>query len=489
MGKQVRIEFTSPGAEDVLKKFDALTRKEQEAILAGSKLGAAMSQVGTQGRKAGDEGAAGMAKWAMGAMGMASALDVVNKGLAVSRAELQRIVDLNKQSAQTRVTYEQARGNFIMNNQASMAADKGLLGRMDVFAAQQGAGLGAGGTARVLQGITNVRSAIGSGATEQEQLSAVARAVEIAKVDPAADVGSQALAILRVMKGLKLNQTRSSNVVAAFGEQAGGDINDFVGQFGKLGGVAEGTGTSLADVLALEGFLSQKMGTSAEETTTLVASALGKLKMGDIRANKKKVTFKSQNLVDRLLELSERVQAGEFGDDATEVLSKAGLEGARGPMIVGAMTSGREQLAGARRAIGQAAASDADFLAEAGRQRGPAAAIIDRQRGAAGEREQAELSDIGALKRAAAAQIVEAERDRLRMGPLTDPWNMARSLAVNMGLLGDEGGKKSVGAVQSMYDSGLGFLVNPVGAIVKLLERIAVASEGGDKQLKVRPEE
>jgi hypothetical protein len=78
MGKQVRIEFTSPGAEDVLKKFDALTRKEQEAILAGSKLGAAMSQVGTQGRKAGDEGAAGMAKWAMGAMGMASALDVVN---------------------------------------------------------------------------------------------------------------------------------------------------------------------------------------------------------------------------------------------------------------------------------------------------------------------------------------------------------------------------------------------------------------------------
>jgi hypothetical protein len=155
------------------------------------------------------------------------------------------------------------------------------------------------------------------------------------------------------------------------------------------------------------------------------------------------------------------------------------------------VSGGLQQLAGARRSLSEASQSDADFLATAGSTRGVRGAILDAKREAEGRREAAELADVGALRRDAARQAVEAERERAGMGFVQDPGGALRNFLVTTGTLSQEQGVASVQAQEAVLAKGGG---NSLGQLIYVLRKLGEVldktREREDlKNLTVRPED
>jgi len=350
MGNEFSMEFTTPGFDEALNKFDGLTRKEQLAIAKSSKLGKMMQDTGRKGKKAGDSMTDGMKKFALQMAGTLTVTSLLQKGIAGMRQEYERFINQAKRSREIGLSVKQAAGGLIRNN---ADIDPKLLGRILNFSREQGAKIGPGGEARVINAFETVRSALGPSATEQEQFSAIRRGVRGAAIDQRVDIAQAAIANIRLQKGLGVGEARAGSTALAFGKFAGGDINQFIPQLGKLTALTQAKGFSgdINDVLALEGFLSQKLALSPEEATTATTGTLGRLSLQAPKFKGKPLEFKAKDTLDQLIELFQRAESGEFGMDKRRILAESGLEGRLAAPVVGAVTGNLGELQAARRGI------------------------------------------------------------------------------------------------------------------------------------------
>jgi len=350
MANEFSMGFESPGFDKLLGKFDDLTRKEQLAIVKGSKLGKMMQDTGKKGKKAGDSMTDGMKKFALQMAGTLTVTSLLQKGIAGMRQEYERFINQAKRSREIGLSVKQAAGGLIRNN---ADIDPKLLSRILNFSREQGAKIGPGGEARVINAFETVRSALGPSATEQEQFSAIRRGVRGAKIDQRVDIAQAAIANIRLQKGLGVDEARAGSTALAFGKFAGGDINQFIPQLGKLTALTQAKGFSgdINDVLALEGFLSQKLALSPEEATTATTGTLGRLSLQAPKFKGKPLEFKAKDTLDQLIELFQRAESGEFGMDKRRILAESGLEGRLAAPVVGAVTGNLAELQAARRGI------------------------------------------------------------------------------------------------------------------------------------------
>jgi len=419
MAKKVEIKFTSPGASRVVKDFDKLSKKEQEIILQGSKVGKAL-------KKAGDDAARGAKKGGMSfdslknrIRGSVDVVELLSKAFRVAQKDFEEFERRQQAAAGKQISVEGAIGNFLLNNAQAAQRDPQLLATVKKFATKEGADLGPGGIADVIQAITEVRSKAGEGFTLDQQLGAVKEAVTAKLIDRDVNLSSIASANLRTQKALGINQTKAQNVLTAFGPKAGGDVNAFVGEFGGLQGQTSAirtiekkqfgqAKTDFADLLALTGIISQALGESPENTSTIVKSLTSKV--GGARVGDKQLSFKSEGTIERILELADRVIGGEFGTgkERQQVLTSAGLKGAKGLSTLAALIENENLLQTARtdiREAGQSGFSIQDrtlgLISQTRRNQIQSGAI----KGAA---ESAQISNVGAGQRQSAIENIDA---------------------------------------------------------------------------------
>lgn len=360
MARKIEIGFSTPGAEQTMANFDKLTRKEQEAVIEGSKLGAQWEKNKRKANQLGTAGARAFKDIAGAVVGVSSVVGALTKALDLTKREYERIIDLQNKALGTQLSYNDAIGNFKNNNAQAIIENKKLLEQVKQFSVAQGARI-SGGPAEVISAITDVRSKAGEGFTLDQQFGAVAQAIEAKILDPAVNLAEIASANLRTQKALGISERQAQNVLTGFGPLAGGDVNAFVGEFGALAGSIKGlreieekrfgqAQTTLTDVLALEGFLSQQLGMSPEETTTIVTNILGKI--DNARVGQKGFQFQSQNAIERLGELADAVLSGKVAkEDRQKLLTSAGLKGAMGQAVLGVVGGEGDQLAAGRSSL------------------------------------------------------------------------------------------------------------------------------------------
>jgi hypothetical protein len=349
MANDFTMGFKTPGFDDVLGKFDKLTKKEQEAIAKGSKLGKMFQDVGKKGKRSGDTMAQGMKNFAASVAASITVTGLLQKGIQALGREYEKFKQQALKGQELGLTVKEAKGKLIRNAAGISPAE---LKRILDFSKRRGADLGPGGEARVIGAFETARSALGPAATEKELFSAINRGINASRVDSTVDIAQNAISIIRLMKSLNIGEKQAGNTALTFGKFAGGDINQFIPQIGKLTGLQKSGGFKgdINDILAFEGFLSQKLSLSPEEATTIVGGTLGKLSLQAPRVKGKPIDFKAENTLDQLIELFQRVDKGEF-KNPKQILTEAGLRGALAAPVKGAILQDLGELQSARREI------------------------------------------------------------------------------------------------------------------------------------------
>jgi len=443
-GKKVEIRFESPGANKVFQDFDKLTKKEQEMILQGSKVGKALEKAGEKARSGAKKGSRAFDGLSRRIMATVDVVNLMSKAIQGAQNEYRKLEEFQRAASNKQITAEAALGNFKINNAQAIARDPNLLQTVQAFATREGAPLGEGGIADVVKAITEVRSKAGEGFTLQQQLEAVRSAAKARLIDPSVDLGALASANLRTQKALGISGQKAQNVLLAFGPKAGGDVNAFVEEFGGLQGQAAAirtiekkqfgaAKTDFADLLALEGILSQALGESAENTSTIVKSLTSKV--GGARVGKRQLKFREEGTVERILELAERVIGGEFGTgrERQQVLTSAGLKGAKGLSTLAALLENKQLLKQARTDIRAASTTDKDLLQPLF---GTVSPIRQAQLTAQQFKGQAETLQLGNVRSATKQQAIEVLNEVEKAtdaGFITRQFNKVRRVAIRTG--------------------------------------------------------
>ncbi len=462
--RKVQMEFSSKNFQSVDSNFDKLTKKEQEAIVKASKLGKTLEQTGNKAAKGAKKGFDAFGGLQNKIIAAASAEKILKTGIRLVNNEYQRQIDLQTKAAGKQETFAAAVGNFRANNQQAIKKDPQLLKDIQSFALAEGA-KGGGTPTEVIQALTQVRSLAGQGFTLEQQLSAVKKAIQGKVLDPTAELADIAVANLRVQKSLKVSEREAQNALIAFGPTAGGDINAFVGEFGKLVAVAEAaktieerqfgeSKTKLSDVLALEGIISQRLGLSAEETTTLVQSVVSKI--GGARVGRNQVDFRAENAIDRIGELAQRVLGGEFGtgQERAQVLTSAGLRGSQALALLAAVSQAQPELTAARTSIQGALTTKRDFQRES--LEGRTALEIDEsaKRASFGSSEAKKIQDEEKGERSRTRTILANLREDEDLGLFSDPLGFLRDIGVSQGLVSRE---QALGSVRETSERAVRF--------------------------------
>jgi len=496
---KVRIEFDAQ-AQRAVQEFDKLTKKQQQLIIQGSKVGKSFDNAEKKVRRLGRSGNKAFDGMKSRMVAAIDPMSILAKAAQVLNGELEKNIRLNKKAAQAQITFSQARQSFIANNQSELRQNKTLLRDVESFAKIQGKGLGRGGAAEVISAFTDVRSKVGKDSTLQQQKEALTIAAERKRrLDPTTDLAQTATANIRVQQQLGISGRKAQNIISTFGEFAGGDINQFIPEFGALSGVATGlretqkaeTGkarTKLTDILALEGVLSQRAGFSPEETTTLLSNALGRV--GSAKFKGKQLKFQSDEAVDQFLELLTRAGSGEFGTSRTKVLTSAGIKGGKALATLGNVIKDLPGIQAARDQIG-GGAGGVDLQTASIGLVSKQARIQQRVRTQLGAQDISEIENVEAAKRAASIDILRSEREQQRVGFLGDPSTIVREGLISAGLIGEEEGRilqESQGQV-SVGDlkitSPIVSLVTSIGELITFMNEDRL--ERKDKELRVPP--
>jgi hypothetical protein len=338
-----------------MSTFDNLTKKEQAAIVQASKLGKEWEKAAKKSEKVGKGAGGAFDKLTKRVMVNIDAVQLLSKAWQAARMEYERYERRQGKAAADQVTFVDAIQNFKQNNQEAVLNNKNLVDQVTKFAMREGALIGPTGPTELIRGLTQARSDVGDAFTLEQQFTALKEGALARRLGGAeVDVGEITAANLRTQQVLQVNAQQAQNILTQFGSIARGDVNKFVGEFGKLSGIASALDitetkkfgerkTDFADVLGLAGFLSQQSGLSPEEATTVTRSVLQNLTRASI--GKRKIDFKADNAVERLIEISQRILAGEFGEgrERSQLLASLGLRGANALSTV-ALVGGKEEV-------------------------------------------------------------------------------------------------------------------------------------------------
>ncbi|MFH1604526.1 MAG: hypothetical protein ABIH03_11535, partial [Pseudomonadota bacterium] len=334
-----------------------------------------------------------------GALGLTtSAAGLVAKVIQSAKEDFRQLLEMQSAAANSQQTMADAVGKFIGNNPQLTPQQVSGYVQYAEAGAQRGR-LGPQGPQTVMAGLTALRGGA-SDVTDQQQLEAMDRALLQKRLDPSTDLGSYSTAIAKTMKATKLGAAQAHNILGMYGALAGGDIGTLADQVSRLTGVAAGTTTKATDVLAMHAFLTTAMGDkTGEESTTMVASLLGRVGAKDVKMGGKKVKLQGENELEQLMSGLERAGTGEWGDKqkATFALLKQfGRAGAAMTISAAQMQANPEEIQRRRQMIAEGGGPGVDFAqaqlatkAEVAR----GSAGVDESKLIAGRKEQKQLQD------------------------------------------------------------------------------------------------
>jgi hypothetical protein len=392
---QLKIGVQSEEVQRLIGQFDQLSKAEQKMVVGGSALGNTLDKSAKSG--ADSFGRLGVTmRGVLGSLlGIGSSAGVMATVVARARQHFQEIEQMQQRAADTQMTWSDATGAFVANNPQM---DEGDIRKFMGFAMEQGRTLGAGGPQKVLRGLTALRSGT-PGASDEQQLAAVERAVMQAQIDPQTDIGAFSTAIIKLQQSAGIDSVKASSLLTMFGARAGGDIAGLSGQIGKLLGVQNVAATDTADILSLFGFLTAESGdATGEQSVTTVQNLLSKIMTRDLKIGGKSVNLEAETGIGRLFELLDRIETGEFGDERTAMAMAARqlMQGATGVAALGNIAAGRSRLIESQGMISGVLDSDVDFTAQQlARKRAvlPAEGSIRRSAESGGELALTEIND------------------------------------------------------------------------------------------------
>lgn len=345
MAAGIALEVTNiEKVELAVRALNELDQKQKALALSAAGVATGVGRAGARGHDV-------FAGWTKGAMGLAmsltgihSGVSLVTKAIELARADYEKLVELQKEAATTQQTWGEAVGTFIANNpQLSPKEAK----TWTDLAQGTGSVLGAQGPQKVMSAITELRSGT-PGASDEQQKDAIKRAVMQARLDPKTNIGEFATGLVKAQQSTGLNATQASNLLGMFGARAGGDIGQLVEHIGKLSGGTAAHGTPLDQVLGLFGFSTAELGDrSGNASVTNVNNLLTRIQTRQLKLNGRNVALEGQTGFDKLMNLMDRIDKGEFGDKQKAIANVSrslGRGSAETTALLGAILQGRGRL-------------------------------------------------------------------------------------------------------------------------------------------------
>ena len=343
-----------------VKDFDKLTRElaaakeaTRQARIEAKALKETQDEIG-KGQAIGQM-AKQAASFAAGLLGVNSAGAIMQKIIAAAKEDFRQLVDLQNRAAGAQANVSDAVGEYLLNAALSSPEEARQL---MAFAQEKGQRLGEGGTGRVLDAATTAMNQVPNATMAQLQ-EAVGYGIEANQISSKFDIGSFAVGLLKVQAELSGSMEQASNLLLTLGARSGGDFGTIVGQIGKLKALSgSATATELPDLLAAFGFLTHNLGDkTGQTTTTTLGGLLSKVSTRDISIAGRGVQMEATTGLDRVVELAQRIEAGDFGDPTAAIADLAkslGRESAEVKTALAAFTKDLDQLSEARDRMGDA---------------------------------------------------------------------------------------------------------------------------------------
>lgn len=403
-----------------VKDFDKLTRElaaakeaTKQARLEAKQLKETQDGMVTSGSLA--TMAKQAASFAAGMLGVNSASAIAQKIIAAAKEDFRQLVDMQNRAAAAQSNVSDAVGEYLLNAALS-STDEGK--QLLSFAQIEGQKLGAGGTGRVLDAATATMNQVPT-ASMGDLKTAVGYGIEANQISSKFDIGKFAIGLLKVQQELGGSMEQASNLLLTLGARSGGDFGSIVGQLGKLKALSgSATATNLPDILAAFGFMTHNLGDeTGQTTTTTLGGLLSKVSTRDIKIGGRSAKLDATTGIDRVVELAQRIESGDFGDPTeaiADIAKSIGKDSSSVKMTFGAFAKDMAQFDEARARMGEALVRPDSMLTEL-RQRKlalmPESASIEKTRAAA-----------GAASASSERSTIEAEwaRVRERMGLVED---------------------------------------------------------------------
>jgi len=331
MSAKIKVQVTTPGAKAAADALLRLSAAERKVALEAAGVSRAMKKTGRDGKSASSSMLSGFSKVGGSLVGIGTAAAAIAASVRLIRSEFDRLkkIDLNAFTAQRSLM--SVASKFIVNNPQTSREDVSAFMAMSRDA---GAVLGPGGGVAAFNALIAVRGQT-PGASAAAQVDAVRTAIGLKALDPDVDVQSFAVNAIKLQESAaandrKLSMDQAFRTLLATGARAGGDVSELASAMIQMTG-AEGlaTGNTLPELLSLFAFGTAETGdVTGKPTASTVSSLLTRLQTRPVKlagTGEEIETFGATGL-DKLLNLVDRLRAGEFGDQSAEVI-KAIAEG------------------------------------------------------------------------------------------------------------------------------------------------------------------
>ena len=328
--RKVRYEFESKNFQAVDATFDKLTKKEQEAIVKGSKLGHVLEETGKKAKKVTKEAGNEFQSMATNMLGAITAGKLLSKAIESVNSQMETLASHRQKSEEKQRTYAESIGSIADNMRTTFTPKKRE--GIERFIKDQGKLLGEGGIGTVANALADVTSLMGTtDFTEDEIKKAVAYQVSLKAAGLPVDIAAGASANMDVARQAGITNRQAENMIATFGEQAGGTAATFSPIVPSILATGQSVGMKPSEAMALAGFISQELKEDPASTATIVKNLIGKT--DPLRLQKLGITLEADSRFLQIIEVMKRAQSGEFGAEKFKVLTAAGVKGAHAPGV------------------------------------------------------------------------------------------------------------------------------------------------------------
>lgn len=452
---RMKIQVETPGARAAADALLKLSAAERKVALEAAGVQRAMNKTRKATKGASSSMLSGFKQVGGALVGIASGAAAVAASVRLIRSEFDRLKKIDVGAFTAQRTLSDAVGKFLVNNPQTSTAQ---VAQFQSFAKDAGAQLGAGGGIQAFKALIAVRG-MTPGASEEAQAEAVRTAIGLKTMDPDVDIASFAANAIKIQESAKragkdVSMAQAFKTLLFTGARAGGDVSQLAKSAIKLTG-AEGiaTGNDLQDLLSVFAFATAEMGDiTGERSATTVAALLGRLQSKPVMigegADRMEIERFGATGLDKLLNLVERLRAGEFGDREAEVVRAISEGGGdiQGRGLVGQLVLKLDRFQQTHAAI-IAEQSAADVIAE---MRDRLEEIVPGARESLAEKEAAGKETAAAedKSRAGRRAFAMAEIEKLRLthdigafeGPFLGGAGMGHALGKIVDVAGDRRG-------------------------------------------------
>lgn len=335
--------------------------------------------------------------FAAGMAGVNSASAIAGQIIAMAKEDFRQLVEIQSRAAAAQAGLSGKVGKLVINSALGETAEQKAL--FD-FARTYGAKMGPGGAEKMLEAAVDVQNAMPTVPLAKQQ-EALVMGMRAASIDPSLSAGGFATSVLTAQRELeRANGTatmeQASNLVLSLAARTGGDFASMQKQIPRWAALAGGvTKTEAPDVFALGGFLSQKLADpTGEQTTTTLGALLGRVNTRDITLGGKRMQFKGQTGIDKLVEIAQGIEGGAFGDQSQAIADFAksvGRDSTEIKLAMAAIAKGGPELQEARARLAASVTGGGSLLSDIEQRK---ALIMPASRGVQATREAAGAASV-----------------------------------------------------------------------------------------------